>query len=203
MFLIALILSPYMHGMDKPDIEIVVHVDQSIQQEPAAPKSDGSTKADEESKVSDSHKLAKQAVRLTLGEGNDYLERMLARRIDGKQTNPKIIPIHRIPETTNRAILRTFLAAKAQQEQQAAHKFLSSRQDTAADEGSPENLEQNPSVTRWILNAVLDEKLKDREVRENSDYWKYINGTLALLLPIATSLIQYFLTHNSCDDSSN
>lgn len=201
----ACCVAQFMYCMEKPDIEIVVHIDQADQQAPAGPKDDESSKSDQGSQPSTiaSKELAKKAVRLTLGEGNDYLERMLARRIDGKQATPKIIPIHRIPETTKRSVLRAYLAAKTQQEQQSAQKFLSSKQDTADQEGSPENPEQNQPVTRWVLNAILDEKLKDREVRENSDYWKYINGTLAAVLPVATIIIQYFLTHHTCDSGSN
>ena len=50
------------------------------------------------------------------------------------------------------------------------------------------------SLVPWVLNTVLQEKLKDREGKENSDYWKYINGGLAIALPLATALLQYFLT---------
>lgn len=66
-------------------------------------------------------------------------------------------------------------------------------------------LKDSQTSSSWILNTVLQEKLKDREVRESSDYWKYINGALALILPVITGLIEYFLTDRlkkcNCDSS--
>jgi len=56
------------------------------------------------------------------------------------------------------------------------------------------NSDQNRTVTSWIINTLLQEKLKDRKGKENADFWKYVNGILAVLLPIATGLIEYYLT---------
>jgi hypothetical protein len=58
---------------------------------------------------------------------------------------------------------------------------------------SQSTLEKTQSVNKWIMDSVLQEKLKDRETRVNSDYWKYINGGLAVILPLVTGLAQYFI----------
>ena len=60
------------------------------------------------------------------------------------------------------------------------------------------------AVTSWVINTVLEEKLKDREVRESADYWKYINGALAIVLPIITGMLNHYLTlyYNNCSSSS-
>jgi len=60
-------------------------------------------------------------------------------------------------------------------------------------------LEKTQSVNKWIMDSVLQEKLKDRETRLNSDYWKYINGGLAIILPVVTGLVQYFIKKYSSD----
>lgn len=67
------------------------------------------------------------------------------------------------------------------------------------------HLKDSQTSSSWILNTVLQEKLKDREVRESSDYWKYINGALALILPVVTGLVEYFLTDylKKCNNGSS
>ncbi len=149
------------------------------------------------SEAASSTELAKKAIRITLGSPNDYLERMLARRLEGKEQRETIIPIHRIPESLERAQLREYLAAEAARAQQDSVALL---RRTRRGAEAQDYTEQSQPITRWVLHAVLDEKLKDREGKENSDYWKYINGTLALVLPVATFLLQHFLT--KCQDGS-
>jgi hypothetical protein len=141
--------------------------------------------------------IAKTAVRTTLGQPNEYLERMLTRRLKGEQESPKIIPIHRLPESESRGRLRQQLSTETQEAQHSTVEALSSMVDLT------ESTTLNQLLSKWVLNAVLDEKLKDREVRENSDYWKYINGTLAAILPIITFIVQYYLTPNNCASGSN
>jgi hypothetical protein len=141
--------------------------------------------------------IAKTAVRLTLGEPNPYLERMLTRRIKGEQNLPRIIPIHKLQESESRSMLRNKLFRETKSAQQNSIKALTNAVDLT------ESSTLHRILTTWVLNAVLDEKLKDREIRENSDCWKYVNGILATILPIITFLIQYYIASHSCTAGSN
>lgn len=59
----------------------------------------------------------------------------------------------------------------------------------------------NQSVSSWVVNTLLQEKLNYRELQEHAEKWKNINGILALVLPIVTpvivGLIQYYCFGNS------
>jgi hypothetical protein len=166
-------------GMENPEAQVVVQVEPHRHS------------------IASPEDIAKTAVRTTLGQPNEYLERMLTRRLKGEQTNPKIIPIHKLQEPESREQLRKKLSTETQAAQQSSVEALSGAVDLTAST----TLQQ--LLTHWVLNAVLEEKLKDREVRENSDYWKYINGALAAILPIITSIVQYYLTSNDCASGSN
>lgn len=192
-WLIVLLISQLMYSMDDQKIEIVIQVEQPKPQAAESTEQVDSPKP----QTLNATELAKKAVHATLGHGNDYLERMLTRRIEGKKTSPKIIPIHRIPEPSSREHLRAHLAAETEKAQKNSLDLLSAQTGDATS-GS----EQNQTLTKWVLNAVLDEKLTDRTVRENSDYWKYINGALAIILPVITGLAQHYLAHNGCTGSN-
>jgi len=168
-----------MLGMENPEAHVVVQVE---------PRRHS---------IASPEEIAKTAVRTTLGQPNEYLERMLTRRLKGEQESTKIIPIHRLPEPKSRGRLRQKLSTETQEAQQSSVAALSSMVDLT------ESTTLNQLLSKWVLNAVLDEKLKDREVRENSDYWKYINGVLAAVLPLITFIVQYYLTSHDCSSGSN
>lgn len=201
--LIVLSIAQLARCMEKQHpFDIVIHIAKSEEQAAsstesvaAAPATDKDQAESANQEAPSSIELAKKAVRVALGEGNDYLERMLARRIEGKKTTPKIIPVHRIPETSDRKSLRERLSQEAEQAKETSLHLLETADSAVKSEPVQE-------VTKWVLKSVLDEKLQDRTVLENSNYWKYINGILVLIVPVATNLIQYYLHHN-CDSGSN
>jgi len=181
---IVLIISQLVRCMEKQEIEIVIQPDTTPQTQPPA-----------------STDLAKKAVLVALGGNNDWLEQMLAKRIDGENATAKIIPIHRIHEPSERKLLRAYLKKETEKAQQDSVELLKAHDpETAQFLSKPED---NQAVSKWVINALLDEKLKDRTVRDNSDYWKYINGfLLAVLAPTAT-LLTYFLSRHSCPDAGS
>jgi hypothetical protein len=246
-----------------------------------------------------SRELAQRAVRSVLGKDNSYLQRLLERRLELKETNKKVIPLTKIIKPADRNEIKKTLSTEVVDTQQQAIEIL---RNTVATDGEkhrrlsvyteqhqkelkqlkelleqeeikkqlelqkkqetnihktekyqlklqhelltieqqnekkqlalqeeikkielqkqqemlklqelkekqnntqPEVVENSPllpdansqqALSSWVLNTVLQEKLKDHEVGDNSKYWKYINGSLALILPLATGLIQYFLT---------
>jgi len=209
--LITLLIAQFMYCMDDQKIEIVIQVEPPSAQAPApesteqvdsparqAPESTEQVDSPAPQTPPNATELAKKAVHAALGEDNDYLERLLTRRLEGKTTTPKIIPIHRIPQTSGRERLKAHLAAKTEKAQKDSLDLLSGQQGESSSSQA-----HSQTMSKWVLNAVLDEKLKDREVRENSDYWKYINGILVIVLPVITNLVQYYMTHHNCSSGSN
>jgi len=243
--------------------------------------------------------FAQHAVRSVLGKDNPYLQRLLERRLELKETNKKVIPLTKIIKPADRNEIKKTLSTEIVDTQQQAIEILKTTITTDGEKqrrlsiyteqhqkelkqlkelleqeeikkqlelqkkqenniqktekyqlklqqelltveqqnekkqleiqeaiqklelqkqqemlklqelkdkpnnSLPEVVENSPllpdansqqALSSWVLNTVLQEKLKDREVGDNSKYWKYINGTLALILPLATGLLQYFLT---------
>ena len=159
--------------------------------------------------------LAQYAIRHVLGKENDYLQRLLTARLHGHKKTAKIIPLSKVIKPANRDEVKQMLDGEVHETQKAAVEVLFEKIVTdlekkegvvsREEETSPDTtngIEKEKAISSWVLNTVLQEKLKDREVRENSDYWKYINGALAFLLPLATGLIQHYLTNKFCDIGS-
>jgi hypothetical protein len=57
------------------------------------------------------------------------------------------------------------------------------------------DLSNSQSVSSWVINTLLEEKLKYREVQERSDKWKNINAILAITLPLITATISGIIGH--------
>jgi hypothetical protein len=131
----------------------------------------------------DKTEMAKQAIQMVLGSNNDYLMRLLVDKLDGKERTFKRIPLSQLVHGKDRDELRQQLSAKTSEAQKAVvEKFTTNQGNTLQ------------AVSSWLLNTVLTEKLKDREVRESSDYWKYVNGFLAVILPVGVGLLQHYLS---------
>lgn len=149
-------------------------------------------------KRSNSQDLAKQAVQLLLGTDNDYLQRLLTNKLDGREKKYKRIPLTQVVRRDDRSKLRATLQNASSTSQLVAVEVLNKFIAPDIEMGQPVqkdlDLDKNQAITSWVLNTVLQEKLKDREMRESADYWKYINGGLAVLLPIITGLLDHFLT---------
>jgi hypothetical protein len=193
----------------------------------------------------DTREMARNAVQMTFGTENKYIENLIQERLEGKERYYARLPLSQIVHGIDRRGLKKQLNQDIIQSQQKAidmlrnipktpvavskncevkidmapqpeqdhiveldetadakpprrHRRHKHREvaDAPQSESEPDPPATDPkgSVATWILNTVLQEKLKDREARESSDYWKYINGGLAIILPIATGLIDHFLT---------
>lgn len=144
-------------------------------------------------KTGHSHaEIAQKAVRLAYGRNNDYLERVLVRKLDKKKRTKKIIPISRVYQGPRPYKLKQKLISHADKAQEESLKLLDSDNPI---EKIGEFSEQVQPVFQWILNSVLVEKLEDRIHLRNTECWKYINGALAVVLPVAVGILEYFLVY--------
>ena len=137
-----------------------------------------------------SRDIAKQAVHQVLGTENEYLENLLVRKIDGERRKP--IKLKEVFQPKDRKPLKESL-------EQQSH-FTSETSLRVMRSTTP----QDQSVSSWVMNTLLQEKLIDREKQENDNKWKHINGILAVVLPIASGLINFLLSYylKTCDNSN-
>lgn len=153
-----------------------------------------------DSPINDPTIIAKNAVNIATGGDNDYLQRLLENKIRGKKKKYKSIPIrellhqkkyNEIEETLKDEIDVSQQNTSELFENQSMHRITNVPQD----------------ISKWIINTILDEKLQYRKVQEKSDRWKIFNGILAIILPIltplATNLLQYYITNKCSPTSTN
>ena len=136
------------------------------------------------------HNLAKQAVHLVLGADNDYLENLLVRKMNGEKR--KAPTLKEVFQPKDRSDLKEELNRQSHFARESSMRAL---KDTTP----------NPTpVSSWVMNTLLQEKLIDREKQENDNKWKHINGILAVVLPIASGLINFLLSYylKTCENSN-
>lgn len=161
---------------------------------------EGAVEVVEQVELSNSE-IAKKAVQLVYGKDNDYLERMLTRKLEGKKKVNRNIPIRKVVRSSQRQQLKRDLSTECKRAQQQSVDTLTKDSADQALAPLPEN---SQPIVQWVMNSLLSEKLKDREHLINSDYWKYINGSLAVILPAAVGLVEYFLVHRfGCNSNSS
>ena len=137
--------------------------------------------------------LAKHIVETLLGEDNDYLERLLVKQLEGKRCGKETtLP----PLGDKMKCLKEDLDNKVKEAHTAAVKQLSAHDLKKLDKDAVK------TASALALNTVLEEKLQDRLRAENSEKWKWINGIVAAILPVVTTLITYFVTASKCNDST-
>lgn len=144
--------------------------------------------------------LARTAVKLVLGTDNTYLQKLLEDRIKGINKKYKSVPIIEIFKPQDYSDVEDALENSILVYQSRAIDTLTIFEKNALIEDSPVEVPQD--VSKWVIDNILDEKLKYRKVREKSDKWKIINGILAIVLPIITpiitGLLQKYLTKTNC-----
>lgn len=138
------------------------------------------------------NEIAQNAVLVTLGQNNDYLERLLTRNLEGQKKKRRIIRISRIYQGPRPRHIKKDLSRQRKQTQEEAIKILSQGNSI---QDIQQYSEQVQPIVQWVLNSVLAEKLEDRLHLSNSDCWKYVNGVLAAVLPVAVGLLEYFLVN--------
>lgn len=150
----------------------------------------------------ETHQLVVQkAIEFTLGTENDYLQRLLLDKLEGKIRQYRHLPLRQIFWQINRDRIKKNLESESlksqislleNQNQQLSQIFTSSQNQSNVNDN-----DKNRVMTNWVTNTLLLEKLKEREEREKSDYWKYVNGGLlivsAIILPLVAVLLDHFL----------
>lgn len=132
--------------------------------------------------------LAKHAIQLIIGSDNEYLQKLLTDKLEGKIKDYSSVPVIELFKNIDRQPIKETLT-----------NAISTLQPVVVDAlvKNPTDINNIQPIASWILNTILQEKLNYREVRETSDKWKNINGILAIVLPIVlpiiTNLLQYFL----------
>ena len=141
-----------------------------------------------------SHEIAREAVHLVLGTDNEYLENLLVRKIEGKRR--KSTTLKEVFQKKDRKPLKESLERKTNISRETSMRVLKKEPDA-------EEME-NKTVSSWVMNTLLQEKLIDREKQENDNRWKHINGILAVVLPIVSGLVNFLLSYylKTCENSS-
>jgi Asp-tRNA(Asn)/Glu-tRNA(Gln) amidotransferase B subunit len=154
--------------------------------------------------------VAKKAVEFVLGKDNDYVERLLIDRLCGHNKDYTYTPITELIPPQKRDELKKELSADVEISQKKAitklNKTLPPSQHVIVDIGGmlpkQEGLDNatidvsdDQSVSSWIVNTLLQEKLNYREVQESAERKKTFNGTLAVILPIITPIIVSLIQH--------
>jgi len=175
--------------------------------------------------------LAKKAVKLVLGKENDYVEKLLTNQIEGNNKQYNFTPLTELIPPQDRSELKQELSKAIDDSKQKAVSVIEKLSETKSDATSSNNaqpsthhvivdiggmipnidntletvdLSGSQSVSSWVVNTLLQEKLNYREVQEKAERWKNINAILATILPIvspiAVELIRYYFfnSDSSC-----
>lgn len=173
--------------------------------------------------------LARAAILLSLGEDNQYLQKLLVNKLENIPKTYTSIPISELIANTDRTRLHLLLDSAVNAMQAKAVTALnepvtqtneplkqfcvkpyhpSDLIDTASTQEQTSttpsiDLGKCQSISSWVINTILQEKLNCREVHETSEKWKNINGILVVILPlitaVASGLIAHYLpSNNSC-----
>lgn len=150
--------------------------------------------------ITDNRKLVKKAIQKVLGMENEYLEQLLNDKLDGKERGYRRLQLAKYIRDRERAELRQRLAHLVEETQHVAVETLleedllnMASNGTHIEEVKKVKSGDSTAISSWVLHTLLAEKLKERELRDSADYWKYINGACALILPIITSVIEYYI----------
>jgi len=135
---------------------------------------------------SNSSEIAKKAVVSVLGQENEYVQRLLTNQIDNVEKKYSSVPLSEIIRNIDHSEVKKTLKESINNLQPTAIDVIKTNLVSEKNSLSLDNSIQ--SVSSWIINSLLHEKIKYREIREKSERWKYINGTLAIVLPILSSL---------------
>jgi hypothetical protein len=146
--------------------------------------------------ITDNRKLVKKAIQKVLGMENEYLERLLNDKLEGKEKGYRRLQLAKYIRDRERAELRQRLAHLVEETQHVAVETLLEEDlltMAQIEEGKKGKSGDSTAISSWVLHTLLAEKLKERELRDSADYWKYINGVGAVVLPIITCVIEYYV----------
>jgi hypothetical protein len=149
----------------------------------------------ENGETSEYYNIARQAVRSALGTDNEYLQRLLSQQLEGVHKKYKSASLKEIIRPADRENIKKELAQSIEVAKSTAvgvlKEQLNMKETGLSATGTPLDASNIQAISNWIMNTV-------REVREQSDKWKTINGVLATVLPIVipviTGFIQYYIT---------
>lgn len=153
--------------------------------------------------------VAKVAVTLALGEENDYVQRLLVNKLEGREKKYKSTPITELLLKPDRTILKKNLIQAINITQKKVIDVLCKHSEESSistdsdhvfipqiDNAQPViDMSNNQAVSSWIINTLLQEKINYRELQEKAEKWQNINGILALVLPLISAIITGLLEH--------
>jgi hypothetical protein len=143
--------------------------------------------------TNDNDKIISDGVKSLLGYVNDYLVMLLKDYLCGNKRVKYRLMISRLFCCTKHNSVKT----KLQQDIEVA-------QDNVVNMINKLTPYDEKKIHAWILNVIMFEKLRDRETTESADYWKYINGTLAIVIPVVVYLLEHYVkgcVECSCNSS--
>lgn len=129
--------------------------------------------------------LANEAINLVGVEKNDYLQKILADSIN---------------DIDHKTTVDLFKNGKLAEIQDTIVKSLNDIKPIALNDLTDKEMNRQKNITSWIVNLILNEKIKDRLALVNANYWKYINGGLTIVIPIITNILQYVISNYALPD---
>ena len=127
-----------------------------------------------------------EMIRSTIGSDNVYLYKLVSDRLSNKPHHPTI-PIISPDRSGLKALLKQMIEV-AQQETQLSEPLS----ETSTTSGSTSST--ITSTSKLITSILMEAKLRDRESLESANRVKYLNGVLAIILPIVVGLIEFIIT---------
>ncbi len=149
--------------------------------------------------------IAKKAVAIMLGQENTYIERLLQQQL--AEMHGITIANDRPADVVDRAALAKYLHDSIEAHKPIAVQTLLAVTLPTASTVNPSEVtplmlsNENPhavtsqsqtAINNWIINTLLQEKLKDKNQVSRCNKQKYAALIVAILGPVATFLIQHY-----------
>jgi len=166
---------------------------------------DSDQESAQQSHSDSSQEYAERIIRLTAGEcpGECHSQaiQLLANRFNDEEKQPKIIPLYRLRNGGKKVATRRKLAVEVSEARGNTFDLLSKTSD--------DQLSQQPDVlqlfNQLVIKEFVEERLKLKELQQNSDWWKRLNGLAAIGLTIFGPLIGMFMEKyfGKCSEATN
>jgi hypothetical protein len=159
--------------------------------------------------------IAKHSVKTVLGKENEYVERLLINKLFGHNKEYRFTPLSELIPPIQRTNLEKIIQMDVENAQKKVVEVLDNTytfddkttlnypeiivdSDRTIDVNKEYNSNVHQSVSSWIVNTILQEKLYYRKIQESAERRKNIYGILTIVLPcltpIITGIIQYYIT---------
>ena len=163
--------------------------------------------------MSDYAIIAKNTVLSTLGEENEYFERIILKQLENEHGD--IIKILRQVDTISRNVNSDNTKSKTtntvlnsdniiQKVPQNDIKIYDNDIKIVINGNNDNysNLTEQQIISRWIINSLLKDNIEKKNANMSLKHWKLVNGTLAATLPfisaIIVGVIEYYFIIKTC-----